>query len=304
MIDDRALRIFLAVIRAGSIRGAADALRVAPSAVSRQVAEMEAAHRLPLLERRPRGVVPTEAGLVVAAMARRREEEGQALAEQLRRLREGEGGTVRLCVGEGFLGDLLEDGISGFAKAHPGIAFSVALGGTARILEAVAEGGAELGLAYNPPAMPGILSRAIAPQPLAAILPPGHPIAARKGPLRLRQLAGEPVALMPAGHGIRQLLARVEADGGFHLSPKLETPSFELLRRFVGAGMGITFLPRFCIAAELRAGTLLALPLADALPASASAHLLAREGRALPAPAERLAMWLAARLMALHVAPG
>ncbi|MBR0670472.1 LysR substrate-binding domain-containing protein [Neoroseomonas soli] len=41
MMNDRALRYFLAVVRAGSIRAAAEALNVAASAVSRQVADQD-----------------------------------------------------------------------------------------------------------------------------------------------------------------------------------------------------------------------------------------------------------------------
>lgn len=234
-MQDRALRYFLAVIRSGSMRGAAEALHVAPSAISRQIAELEAAHGLPLLERQPRGVVPTEAGRVLAAHAQRREEEALLLRDQMRRLRGGEGGVVRLCCGPGFLADLLDNGLAGFAAAHPGIGFQVSLGGTDRIQDAVAEGEADLGLAYNPPARAGLESLAVASQPLAAILSPDHPLAAQVEPLPLRRLAGEPLGLLPAGHGIRHLLARAEADGGFRMVPRLETASIELLRRFVMA---------------------------------------------------------------------
>ncbi|MBE9607584.1 LysR family transcriptional regulator [Acetobacteraceae bacterium H6797] len=303
-MEDRALRYFLAVIRAGSIRGAAEALHVASSAISRQIAEMEAQHGLPLLERHARGVVPTEAGAAVAEHARRREEEALLLQDRLARLRRGEGGTVRLWAGEGLLADLLEHGLSPFGAAHPGIGFSVTLGGTARIQEAVAEGEADLGLAYNPPAQPGLTSLARAPQPLMAILPPGHRLARETGAVALHDLAGEPMGLMPPGHGIRHLLARVEADGGFLLAPRLETASIELLRRFVTSGMGITFLPRFSVGAELRQGALVALPLADPLPAAAMAHLLARAGRELPASSQRLAGWLGAHLLAFAPARG
>lgn len=297
-MNDRALRYFLAVVRSGSIRAAAAVLHVAPSAVSRQVAELELLAGQPLLERLPRGVRPTEAGAAVALHAQRQEEEAAALRDQLRRLRGGVEGRIRLCCGDGFLSDLLERGLAGFSARHPGLRFEVMPGGTDRILAAVAEGEAELGLAYNPTAHPQLHSAARARQPLVALVPCDHPLP--EGPLPLAALAAVPAALLSAGHGIRHLLARAEADGGFRLTPRLETGSVELLRRFVLAGMGVTFLPEFAASGELASGRLRAIRLADPILAEASAHLLHRAGRRLPEPAALLCEWLAAHLAALQ----
>ena len=297
MISDRALRYFLAVARAGSIRGAAEALNVAPSAISRQVAELEAASGAALLERLPRGVALTEAGRIVADHAQRQADDGALLAERLGRLRGVQAGRVRLCCGSGFLTDLVDNALAGFAAAHPGVTYGVTLGGTDRILAAVAEGEADIGLAYNPPAHPDLRSIASARQPLAALLRPDDPLAR---PGRLVAFADAPCAVLPPDHGVRRLLGRVEADGGFRLTVRLETPSIELQRRFVLAGMGVTFLPGFAATTELRAGELVAVPLADPLLAEATTHLLVRAGRRLPEAVEEIAARLAAQLEAFR----
>lgn len=301
-MTDRRLRYFLAVIRAGSIRGAAESLNVAASAVSRQIAELELDCGGPLLERLPRGVVPTEAGRIVAEHAERQEDDASLLEDRLRRLRGALDGTVRLCCGGGFLTDLLDNGLAGFAAAYPGIACKVALGTTDAILDAVADGEADLGLAYNPASRPELRSAAMARQPLAAILPPGHPLAQARRPARLKAYAAIPAALLPPGHGVRQMLSRVEADGGFRLTMRLETGSFELQRRFVLAGMGVAFLPEFAAAPELAEGRLAAIRLADQPLSHAAAHLVVKAGRTLPEPAERLAAWLGTRLAAFGAA--
>lgn len=300
MMSDRALRYFLAVARAGSIRGAAGVLNVAASAVSRQVAELEAGCGMVLLERLPRGVALTEAGRIVAEHAQRQADDGALLAERLGRLRSVQTGTVRLCCGGGFLTDLVDNALAGFAQAHPGITYRVSLGGTDRILAAVAEGEADLGLAYNPPAHPDLRSMASAQQPLAALLRPDDPRARPDAAPGLSDFAETPCAVLPPDHGVRRLLGRVEADGGFRLRVRLETPSIELQRRFVLAGMGVTFLPGFAAATEVKAGQLLAVPLADALLAQATTHLLVRAGRRLPEAVEGLAARLATALEAFR----
>ncbi len=68
-MNDHVLRCFPRDRRAGSIRGAAEALHVAPFAISRQIAELEAALGMALLDRLPRGLVPTEAGRAAAEQA-------------------------------------------------------------------------------------------------------------------------------------------------------------------------------------------------------------------------------------------
>jgi DNA-binding transcriptional LysR family regulator len=300
-MNDRALRYFLAVVRAGSVRTAADTLNVAASAVSRQIIELEAQVGELLLERLPRGVIPTEAGRMVAEHAQRQADEAAVLEDRLKRLRGVQQGTIRVRCGGGFVIDLLDTGLAGFAQAYPGITYQIEIGTTDGILAAVAQGDADIGLAYNPPARPDVSGIVSARQPLLAILPKGrHPLAGTSAPVPLRTFATEPAALLPPDHGVRQLLGRVEADGGFRLSPRLESASFELHRRFVTAGMGIAFLPRFVIAAELRANLLDAVPLRDTILSEASAHLVVRTGRRLPQSLGQLIGWLADRMVAFR----
>jgi DNA-binding transcriptional LysR family regulator len=194
----------------------------------------------------------------------------------------------------------MDHGLAGFSAEHPGIAFRVATATSDGILAALALGEADIGLAYNPSAHPDAYSVLSAAQPLQAVLPPEHRLARTGAMLALRDFAPEPVVLLPADHGVRQILARVEADGGFRLEPRLETASFELHRRFVAAGMGAAFLPGFTFAAERRAGSVAALPLRDPLLSEARAHLLIRAGRRMPEAALRLIDWLAAKMVAFQ----
>lgn len=62
MIDAQRLRVFKAVVAAGSVNGAAASLGYTPSAVSQQVAALQRETGLTLIERHGRGIVPTPAG--------------------------------------------------------------------------------------------------------------------------------------------------------------------------------------------------------------------------------------------------
>lgn len=303
LLDGKAFHHLLAVVRAGSIRGAAGELGVAPSAVSRHIADLEHRLGIPLLERTPRGVELTDAGRLAVEHARRFFEDQQLLTEQLDQLKGLSRGVVRLCCGEGFVADLIDNGLKCFSQDYPDIRVRIDLAGTRGLMEAISQGDSDIGIAYNPIIDENIQSLAITRQPLSAVVPPDHPLAGQRG-VRLRELLESPLALLSEGHGIRHLVGRAAADCGKALTPVLETTSMDVLRRFVRAGKGITFLPRFVVATELAEGSLGLVELADPLMAEATTHLIVRAQRRLPESVARMADCLIREMDAFRDRPG
>ena len=81
-----ATRYFMEVVRTGSITDAAQAVHVAPSAVSRQVAKLEESLGCPLFERQSRGMALTEAGERLAAWVHRAQQDTERVADEVRAL--------------------------------------------------------------------------------------------------------------------------------------------------------------------------------------------------------------------------
>ena len=297
ILDAKALRIFMAVVRCGSIRSGADHLSIAPSIVSRQVADIERNVGLPLFDRSSRGVALTDAGALVLDHGKRVLEDGGLLEEQLAQLKGGHQGRVRISCGEGFLADLVEHGLASFVDVYPSIRYSVHLGGTEGVMRAVIEGDVDIGIAYNPLIEPKIRSLSISRQPLCTILHPSSPLAAAST-MSLAECMSLPCALLGKGHGVTDLVGRVAANHSLALAPLVETSSLDVLRRFVVAGLGVTYLPRFAVATELARGTVEAVELSDPLLNEASAHLLVKARRRLPHSVERLASHLATTMSA------
>ncbi|MCJ8140897.1 LysR family transcriptional regulator [Falsirhodobacter halotolerans] len=287
-LDARDIRIYLAVHRFRSIRAAAAHLGLAPSIVSRQIAVMERDLGVPLFDRSARGVTLTDAGNLVLEHARRAVEEFGMLEEQLSDLRGVQQRNVRIHCGEGFLADFVQNGLAGILTATPHVRYELRIGSTDAVLDALANGDSDIGIAYNPPVTGAVRSVASARHPLCAVLPPGHPLAAGDR-VALAECLRHPVALLPAGHGTTDLLARVALDSGLALAPRLITTSIDALRRFVTAGMGIAFLPRASVAMDLADGAAEVRELADLAFTSASAHLMVRARRRLPASVAQLA---------------
>lgn len=297
ILDAKALRILLAVARCGSIRGAAEHLSVAPSIVSRQVADTERNTGLPLFDRTSRGVGLTDAGRLVLEHAQRILEDQRLLSEQLDQLRGVQQERIRICSGEGFLADLIEHGLKSFAAVYPTIRYAISLGNTGTVIDATVNGDADIGIAYNPVIDTRLRSLAISRQPLCLIVPPGHPFQHRSQVHLLECLASR-YALLSEGHGVTQLVARVAADQGVAIAPVMETPSIDALRRFVVAGLGVSFLPRSAVSTELARGAVAVVELSDPLLQEASAHLMVKARRRLPTSVDRLANWLAGTMAA------
>ncbi|MDB6452278.1 LysR family transcriptional regulator [Falsirhodobacter sp. 20TX0035] len=290
-LDARDIRIYLAVHRLGSIRAAAAHLGLAPSIVSRQIADMEAELGVPLFDRTARGVTLTDAGSLVLEHARRAVEEFGILAEQLSDLRGIQQRHVRIHCGEGFLADFVQNGLAGIMAATPHVRYELRIGSTDAVVAALVNGDSDIGIAYNPPVTGAVRSVAQARHPLCAVLPPGHPLA-RGRQVALAECLRHPIALLPAGHGTTDLLARVASDSGLALSPRLITTSIDALRRFVTSGLGIAFLPRASVAMDLAEGAAEVRELEDLAFTGASAHLMVRARRRLPASVTALVQHL------------
>jgi DNA-binding transcriptional LysR family regulator len=111
-LDWDSARVFLAVVRKGSLRGAGRELGLSQPTVGRRLAVFEAAVSTePLFDRLPEGLRLTSAGAGIVPLAERLE--GAAFALQRQRVVSPEiGGLVRLSVGEwaaGFLASSLSD---------------------------------------------------------------------------------------------------------------------------------------------------------------------------------------------------
>ncbi|MFB7595413.1 LysR family transcriptional regulator [Streptomyces sp. NPDC056160] len=144
-LDD--LRVFVAVCRAGNLSAVARDLGCTQSAVSQHVKRLERETGVSLLERRPRGVVPTPAGAVLRAAAA----DGLAgLDGALRRLRDladGESGEVRIATGATTVRHFMADAVVAFRQRYPKVSLEFFTESSSRgCFDALA--GGELDLAW------------------------------------------------------------------------------------------------------------------------------------------------------------
>ncbi|SNT68538.1 LysR family transcriptional regulator [Paracoccus seriniphilus] len=298
-LDGRFLREFLVVAQEGSIRRAAERLNIAPSAVSRKLAEAERRLGVMLILRSSQGVVLTEAGRLVREHALHLQDEQTFLLDQLGRFREQGGQVVRIALGEGFAADLMQNGLAPLGRAYPAMQFRADLAGTEEIQRRVIEGEADIGIAYDPLTTSATRSLATMRQPLCAVVPVGSDLLG-SAPLSLMKVLAGPVAMLDDRHAIRSLVARAASDRGLALRPQVETSSIAALLRYVGAGMGATFLPRFSASIQAARGEVVIADLNEEMLQHVSAHLFVRARRRLSGSVETTAGFLAANMAAFQ----
>lgn len=257
------LALFHAVAHAGSISGGAEAVRVSQPAVSKQIAELEGALGVKLLERLPRGCRLTEAGEILADYAKRwyaLETDAARAIEEYRGLKRG-----RLSLGASLTigGHLLPRVLAEFHRLYPEIELQVRTANTRQIQTALLDGTIELGFTEGvDKAAPELESAVFFEDELVAVAPAGHPLL-KRGTVTARELCREPLIVREAGSGTRDVFERALARKGLKFTPLLELASPEAIKSSVASGLGLAIVSRLIVDLEVRTGTLGIVPLKD-----------------------------------------
>ncbi|MEQ4720655.1 LysR family transcriptional regulator [Nonomuraea sp. B19D2] len=248
-MDPHLLRTFVTVARRASFSTAAQELGYTQSAVSQQIAALEADLGVPLLRRRP--VTPTDAGhrlLEHAAPILLRLDAARA---DIRRVSGAPPAHLR--AGASPLADSgrLAEALVGVRQSMPRVSVVLSVLGREEVVTAVARGELDIGLVdgVTAPSDPlrladlGALTTVVVSEgPLAVVLPDGHPLATR-ATLRLDDLADAwwidaPDAATP----LAQLRAVARADG-FRSGFAYDGAERSVLLALVAAGAGLALLP-------------------------------------------------------------
>lgn len=288
-LDTRRVRYFMQVLDSGSVRGAADVLDMDPSAVSRAIGILESECGVPLLERHGRGVVPTDAGDLLAAYVRRQQSQKQHLLAQMDSIRKIERGHIDIIAGEGYVDWLMRFSLRAFMASHPRITVDLEVASSDEIVRRIIEERAHIGLMFQPPKDERLRSHYSHPQPIQAMVLKSHPLAQLGRPLKLSDLAPYPGATLHRNFGVRQHIEAAEVSEGVRLPSMLTTTSFNALGQFVSAGLGYALGTRISLTPGADNPELVELPVKNALLMQGRSHIVSRHGRLLsPAASELL----------------
>jgi DNA-binding transcriptional LysR family regulator len=261
MIESAAVRYFREVTECGSIKQAAASLRIAPSAISRQVQAIEEELSVKLFERGARGMVLTDAGhlLYRYAVENRSQLDGiRAKVQEFDTLRRGQ---VKIATVEGMLANFLSNFVVDLSGDYPGISVSITVVGSRDVAEMVGRH-VDLGLVFGRAPRRDLIELARMRQSLCLIVSPRHPLANRDS-CAVKDLAGLRVVVPDPSFGIRQEIDRACAQARIRLEVCNETNSLAFAQTLAARTELATFLPRDTAMPSLDAGLLVAVPLRD-----------------------------------------
>lgn len=254
------LRLFIAVVEAGSIsRGATDACMALASASAR-VNGMEAVLGTALLERGRRGVVPTPAGRTLLSHARIVTAQIERMRGDLGVFASGLKGHIRMQSNTAALVELLPAAVRAFLTAHPDVDVNIEERTSADIVAAVAEGRAEFGLIADSADLGDLQSKAVIEDRLVVLVPSRHRLADSSS-TRFVDLLDESFVGLSDG-ALHSHLAVQAGRLGRRIGYRVRLRSFESVARLVEAGIGVGILP-LAAAEGLRSDMSRIVPLAD-----------------------------------------
>ncbi len=259
----RVLRYLDEVVRRGSIRKAAEHLHVAPTAVNRQILDLEAELGTPLFERIHKRLRLTPTGEMVLAHVRATLREHAALRERIAELQGARSGEITVAATTGLAGSLLPSLMHEFRQRHPGIVVRIIDLPLSDIAAAVEGGDADLGLAYDLSERPALRALATSEWQIGAIVPPRHALA-RQSSVLLSECIGHPLILPAPPLSIRSLLDEAFARNAIEVTPVAESTSMALIQRLVMLGEGIALLNPLDVMEERSRNALVFVPLRDA----------------------------------------
>ena len=281
ILQSPALRYFLEVARAGSVTAAAERLNVAPSVVSRQIANLERELDTLLFERRARGMTLNAAGELLAAHARRAQQDIAHLASGIMALRGLRQGQVRLVSTEGYAFDFIPELITSFRQTYTGIRFTLEVCSQHDIPRRIRDGEADIGITLSLTSERDIAVALRSPAPVLAVLARTHPLADRHS-LSLAQLANYPLALPNTDSTLRQLIDISASRQQLRCDPVFVSRHDDALISFASTGGGITFCGELAIRNRLRWSNVVAVPLRDREMNERHFEVQTLAGRSLP----------------------
>ncbi|MFD9689150.1 LysR family transcriptional regulator [Kitasatospora sp. NPDC059088] len=271
------LRYFAAVVDEGSFTAAAARMHVSQSGVSTQVAKLEKELGQTLLDRSGRRVHLTPVGEAVLPLAKNALATLDAIQHTAAEFADAVRGRVRLGMIMGCSIPPFLDTVADLGRTHPGIELSLHEGHSDLLQSQVLAGALDLALiGYAGEVAPGLEVGVVVDDPIAAVVPVGHPLD-RPG-LTLADLRGEKILCLSPGTGLRAAYDRSCAQLGLDPRVDIEASSPAAVLRLAERGAGVAVLS----ASAVEGVGLRAVPLTDAA-TNARLGLVARRDQHSPA---------------------
>ncbi len=283
MTEDQ-LIAFLSVARHRSLSRAASELDLGQPTISDRLRALERELGATLVRRQGRGVTLTPEGEAFLSYAQRAFDvlkQGQAT---VRAAHTGSGGRVSIAVTVTAGAYLFAPALVAFQREHPDIDVQVRSAHSWESPGLLLDDVVQLALISGPIVHPQIETVQTFRSKLICVAGAG-----RSGTVSRADLATDRLLVSYWGPAYRSFLEEVKASDGDGGKQWMEISPVELVKGLLIAGVGVSIIPEISARLELKAGTLIELPLRDALLPDWQITLIRRSHRSQPRVAVALA---------------
>ncbi len=239
-----AIHCFLALTDQRHFGRAAARLGISQPALTQQLKRLERQLGVVLIERSARQFTLTAAGQALVTEGRRLVDHAAATVENVRRAARGERGRLRLALLASCSLGVVGRALQMLQAEYPDVSVEL-LDDPPDALAGVAAGILDAALLRGPVAYPAVVADLVAEEPLIAVLPAGHPLAARPrvalGELRTERFVMFKRSASPPLYDA--IIATCHA-AGFAPHVAQEAGEWQTIASLVVSGIGIALAPQ------------------------------------------------------------
>jgi DNA-binding transcriptional LysR family regulator len=243
MVSMRALECLVTIVDQGSLTRAAAVLHMSQSALSHQVAAIERELGTPAIERLPRGIRPTAAGLAAAAEARIALAAADRAVTTGRKVAAGAGGRIRIACAETMTAWVLVPVLRSWQRRFPDVELDLKEYTSAdTMLEVLLAGGTDITVGPRP-THTDEHTQALGREEIVVVASAEHRFSALDR-VPLAELTAEPLIHYNPGSGFGVWVDQLADRRGVVLPPPvLRTGSPRTAAQLAAAGMGVAIVP-------------------------------------------------------------
>lgn len=256
----QAIKYFNELVRCRSIRQASEKLGVSPTAISRQLENLEHFFGAPLVNRGARGIVLTAAGELLATRSQRMIRELESTKQMIDDLRGLKRGNVSIHVNGAAINAILAPALSKFYSLYPGVTISVTVSSAQEAINAVISGKTDMAATMFSPLDSKIDVRFKIPVKHEVIMAVDHPLA-KLEEISLTEMRKYPIALPDNSFGMRLNFDQKQRLSGLEpIEAAFTTSSLELQKELALHGTVTLILPALSVIREIKSGELVVRP--------------------------------------------
>lgn len=263
VLDLRPLYYLVQVAENGSFSRAASSLSVSQPTLSRFIRQLEQVHKVQLLYRNGRGVVPTAAGERLLEHARIILRGVSQAHLEIAAIRDTPVGSICVALPPLLGGMLSVDLVQKLRTYYPLVSISLREGFATEIFDWLSFGSVDIGIMFNPPQISTLISELLLDDYIHLVGAPESLDLPPRNPFTARNLAGLPLVLPPTPHRLRALIEGVANQLAFELNVEVEVTGTNTILELVRNKIGYTVLPSVLLNDEIAEGRLVGWPLVE-----------------------------------------